>query len=86
MKVRELIEILKNYDLDDFVFLTINGATQYFFVDAVVDDVSGAPILESHEAVEFDDIIGLAKECYNENYKMMTPIKRGILEELLDAR
>ena len=83
MKVRELIEILKGYDPDDYVFLTLNGASQYFFVDSVTDDISGSPIISSDEAPDYDDVHGFASACFGEHYKTMTPLKREILKEFI---
>lgn len=83
MKVKELMEMLENFDPDDFVFLTLNGATQYFFVDALIGDISGSPIISSNEAPDYDDVHGFAEVCFGEHYKTMTPLKREILKEFI---
>lgn len=66
MTKAEIIKELSKYKDADEVFITLPGATQVFYVDKV-SDLNGAPVLESEEAPDFSDIVGMA-ESHNEEY------------------
>lgn len=66
MTKSELIKGLSNYKDTDEVFLTLPGATQLFYVDKV-SDVNGKPVLETDEAPDFSDLVGMAK-AHNEEF------------------
>lgn len=67
MKVAELKAILSKYPDDKQVMFTLAGAEHTFWADVVTTDIGGSPVIESIDAVEFGDVVGMAEQCYDVN-------------------
>lgn len=66
MTKAELIKELSKYKDSDEVYITLIGARTIYEIECISDH-NGCPVLESDEAPDFSDIVGMA-DAHNEEY------------------
>ena len=82
IRVGELINILRKYPADRYVFFSEVGSKQMRFVDNVRTTRSGNyPLLETDEAPNFDDIEGMADACWEEHHDSLTDFQKQAIME-----
>ena len=84
MTKAELIKALSNYPDNGQVCFTLPGAKHYFWVDKVTPiPYMNRPCIESDDAVNYEDIIGMADACVTENEDFMGFKKAQALRDFL---
>lgn len=82
MKVKDLISVLKTFDPDERVAITLEGAEQSFEVDKVSEYQYGV-LLESEEVPDFNDMVGMANSSIEANRDIMDSWKTDALFDLI---
>ena len=62
----ELIKAIEGYNGDDEVYITLTGAKTIYEIEVITNHY-GSPVLESDEAPDFSDLVGMAK-AHNEEF------------------
>lgn len=74
----ELLKALERYDNDKEVFITLPGARTIFYVDMVNSHSDGSPVLETEEAPDFGDLVGMAAAHYEEYHSRISVVQEGV--------
>lgn len=86
MTKAELIKALSNYPDNGQVSFTLPGAKHYFWVDKVTPiPYMNRPCIQADDAVDFEDIVGMADACINECEDFMGFAKAEVLRDFLIA-
>lgn len=87
MTKSDLIKALQAYPDDKHIYITLKGAKQVFPIETVnyATPYSKSPCLEADEAPSFDDIEGMAWECFKQYKESLLPWQVDALVEVCDA-
>ena len=81
MTVKQLKKALEKYKDDSQVVFTLPGAKHLFYADKLWTGIDGCPVMESIDAAEFEDIVGMAEQCLSENELFMSFDKSEALRD-----
>lgn len=85
MTVEELIKALNKYPKDSQVAFTLPGAKHLFCTDKLWADSMNRVVLECDDAVDFEDVVGMAEQCWTENEDFMSYERGEILRDFTVA-
>ena len=83
MTVEKLIEVLKKYHKDSQVVFMLPGAKHLYYADKLWTGIDGCPVLECNDSPVFEDIVGMAEQCFEDNYNFMSFEQSLLLKDLI---
>ncbi len=86
MTKADLIKALDEFPDNEQVVFTLSGAKHYFWVDKVAAvPFVNRPCIESDDAVDYEDIVGMADACLGALKNVMSTYEVQALQDFLTA-